>query len=721
MFTKLLHDLRVIIGMLFIATQLFVFNAQAATPAGMVVLLPDGFDQSDARVMAWRDTADEEGLSLSFMHDTEFMALGHEALTYSGFIMPDQVHQMASDELIKALEVYVSQGGKLMLVYDAGALLPNGAYPTSFDPANPASSRLGDLAGVDYIFHEEFYPDRLDDLVGFGPVFGVEKMLRKLQVPPGKSMRFSGLPLVLEPTYIPSNEYDPGGLKSFNLNKHRKMKFRKHKHGIQPDESYKLVSDSYIDHGYYWPQDDRHQHYSDDDYERDSDDDYERDVEDDDDGDEKRPLPTPAMVTTDIHGVSGYVFGFLDYPSYLTRGDYAGDVLLSSPDHGLVAGVNTFGAGKVLFVNLSLSYLKGQTDAMLMHGFVRYFGDTMLGLPRLANQPKGKGGLVFNWHYDDEAANLANGQLDMIGVWDQGPYSIHITAGPDVDFFGDGLGNDLPNNAETQAWLRYFDQKGHQVGSHGGWIHNYYGINVTEDNGAEFEQYLVLNHNAVDDLLGRKSTEYSAPQGNNPLWAMDWLQDYGILGYYFAGHTGMAPTLGYREGKPKNRGMWAFPVMPFGEYATFEEFDVYGVTDAEIIDWYNSLMDFAVFNRTSRLIYAHPPGAAGHPEVMHALMDRAAAYKDNGYFKWYTMTNLANFMNSRAQVSWSVMDDGFGLHSFKAKHPASLKGQTWMLPKRSYKQPYVVSGKAKIKQDAQNWIVRAKKGAELLFKAKNID
>ena len=521
MFKKLLQDLRLIQGVLFIVIQLFGLSAQAATPAGMVVLLPDGTDQSDVRVMAWRDTADEEGLPLSFMYDSDFIALGQQAFNYSGFIMPDQVHQMASDELIKSLEDYVSQGGKLMLVYDAGALMPNGLYPVSGDPLNPASSRFGSLAGVDYIFHEELYPDRLDELVGFGPVFGVEKMLRKLQVPPGKSMLFAGLPFVLEPTYIPSDEYDPGGLKSFNLHKQRKMKFRKRMYGIQPDASYKLKSGSAMNHSHYWPKDDRHKHYSDHDFER----------HDDNDDDDKLPLPAPVMVSTDIHGVSGYFFGFLDYPSFLTRGEYAGDVLLSSPDYGLVAGSNSFGKGQVLFVNLSLSFLKGQTDAMLMHGFVRYFGNTMLGLPRLANHPKGKGGLVFNWHYDDEAANQANSKLDMIDVWDHGPYSIHITAGPDVEFPGDGLGANVTNNLETQAWLRYFDEKGHQVGSHGGWIHNYYGMNASEDNGAEFEQYLVLNHKAVDGLLGRKSTEYSAPQGNNPLWAVDWLQDYGILGY----------------------------------------------------------------------------------------------------------------------------------------------------------------------------------------------
>ncbi|MBI3773104.1 MAG: hypothetical protein HY272_10455 [Gammaproteobacteria bacterium] len=671
MFKKLLQALCVVIGVLFISTLLFTLNAEAASVDSLIVLIPDGFEsQDDPRADTWVDAASEEGVRLEFMHDSDFMALGTRALKYSGFVMPDQIHQKASDELIAALKSYVSQGGKLMLVYDAGALTSKGVYPSNPVITSPLtySSRFGDLAGVDYLFYEEFHEaGTINKLVGLGPVLGVEKMLWQLQVPPGKSMPFAGLPVRDMPTYVPANEYDPGGLKIVTLD--------------HDDDANKVV-------------------------------------------DKQRPLPIPVAASTEVHQISGYANEVINYKSFVTRnrGDhYAGDVLLSSPRYGLVAGLNSVGAGKVLFVNLSLSYLKGQTDGMLMHGFMHYFANTMLGLPRLANHPKGIGGLVFNWHVDYRKPVEVNiGQLDKQGVWDRGPYSIHFTAGPDVNYAGDGLGMDLPNNLKAQTWVRYLDQKGHQVASHGGWIHNYYGSQATEDNGADFKQYLVLNHEAVDAVLGRKTTEYSAPLGNNPLWAMDWLQDYGIRGYYFAGDTGMGPTRAYREGKPTKRGMWAFPVSPLGQYATFEEFSKYGVGNAEITRWYAALMDFAVYNHTSRLIYAHPPGAVGYPEVIQALLDRADAYQDNGIFKWYTMTDLANFMNNRAQVSWQVTEDALGRHRFSANHPASLKDQTWMLPKRCYNQPKVVLGKADVLKDALNWIVIAKDVTDLQFDAKKI-
>ena len=77
-----------------------------------------------------------------------------------------------------------------------------------------------------------------------------------------------------------------------------------------------------------------------------------------------------ASTTDPVEGISGYVYGFLTYPSFVTQGTYTGTALITSPNFGLVAGLRNFGAGRVLFVNTPLSYLKGQTDGMLMHGFL---------------------------------------------------------------------------------------------------------------------------------------------------------------------------------------------------------------------------------------------------------------------------------------------------------------------------------------------------------------
>ncbi|WP_159502752.1 polysaccharide deacetylase family protein, partial [Microbacterium sp. 18062] len=135
-------------------------------------------------------------------------------------------------------------------------------------------------------------------------------------------------------------------------------------------------------------------------------------------------------------------------------------------------------------------------------------------------------------------------------------------------------------NPTAQQLLRRLDARGHAIGSHGGWIHDYYGLNATEDNAATFRPYLLQNKNAVDSALGRPMRDYSAPQGNNPLWAMDWLEEQGVVAAYFGGHTGLGATRQYRDGVLRNPSLWVFPVTPQGTYATFEEWQDYGVPKA---------------------------------------------------------------------------------------------------------------------------------------------
>ncbi len=669
----------------------------------LALLLPDGTSLKDPRVMAWQDAAAEEGLRLEFMSDSQFLLLGENTQDYKGIILPDQLHQRASDMLINAIKGYVSQGGNLMLVYDAGALTDTGFYPSP-------KSRLSDLAGVDYVLYDE-----LRELtIGLGPVLGMEKTLWSLQVPPGKSMPFPGAPL-LSPDYLRSDSNNPGGVMNYDHRLHHKLK---HKHRDRADEGFLgVVKGPRVAHDS--PRAQLGKMNDDDDGES-------TDRNDTDDIKSKKgkkhsakypERPQPVQASNALYGLSGYVYGFLDYPSFVTRGDYTGTTLLTSMDFGLVAGVNKYGKGSVLFINTPLSYLKGQTDGMLLHGFVRYFGATLLELPRLANNPRGRGGMVLNWHVDAAEAEPAIAELDAQGIWDSGPFSIHITAGPDTIVPGDGLGLDINNNPAMQAWIRYFLRQDHQVASHGGWIHDYYGYNANEFNEAQYKPYLVMNRDAIERVTGRPNSEYSAPQGNNPAWAMQWLEETGIRGFYTTAHTGMGPTRNYQQGMLMNPNMWAFPVSTLGEYATFEEFADYGVSTAEITRWLDAMVDFTVQNRTSRQVYFHPPGAALYPLVLQGLMARADAYAARGEFSWYTMTDLADFMDRRSQVSWQVKKEKKGKRTFVATHPSSLAQQTWLLPKSEYKKPRIKDGKAYVKESANNWLVIAKSGTKLKFSA----
>lgn len=416
--------------------------------------------------------------------------------------------------------------------------------------------------------------------------------------------------------------------------------------------------------------------------------------------------------------ISGYLQGIISHYSYITDTEYSGTALLVSPQHGLAAGINNHGKGKVLFVNIPLGGLAELTDSMLLRGFMHYFGVEMLQLPRLSIMPDARGGLVLNWHCDAMEAEDPINTLDIFGVWDRGKFSINFTAGPDTITIGDGLGFDIPNNRTMKKWITILKKKGHAIGSHGGWIHDYYGANADENNSAEFLKYLALNADAIKAVTNQTALEYSACEGNNPLWAMDWLEQQGIVGYYYTGDTGCAPHRAYRDGAMRNPKMWAFSITPFGKYATWEEFDENDISEDDVERWYYSLMDFVVKYRTTRLIYMHPQGAQHHRFVLNKLFDRADLYASQGIFKWYTMAELGQFENTRLKTVWNITDLGSDNILFEATHPVSLETMAWLLPKARYKnKPVITDGQGTVTSDIDNWILTATSGTSFKFTA----
>ncbi|CAM2140609.1 Membrane protein [Pararobbsia alpina] len=694
-----------------------------ATNNSLILLIPDNFTLPDPRVSAWLDAAQEEGLQLTVMSDTQFMQAGSALQQYPGLILPDQVHVNADDTLVTAIQNYVLNGGKAMLVYDFGALTSTGFYPVP-------KSRFSSIVGVDYVLYDQLR----DGTIGLGPVTGMGSTLRTLQVPPGKSMTWTttstpaATPATTTATamtatanissaavqpaakakqvlYLPASPSNPGGLRNYNHNVYFNYKTPGAGSGLLSKATPKVMgtaTGAQVKAGSY----------------------NAATVGTTGSLGKSRAAAqvsslaatTAAVTTTDVlEGISGYVYGFLTYPSFVTQGTYTGTPILTSPNFGLVAGYNTYGNGGVLFVNTPLAYLEGQTDGMLMHGFLHYLGVNLLGMPTLSLLPKAQAGMVLNWHFcaGDEIAPAV--QLKNQGIFNNGPFSVVITAGPDQVNFGDGLGVNLANNTTAKSLVTYLLSKGHNIGSHGGWIHDYWGANASETNASTFTQYLVLNQQAIVAATHKPSVEYAAPEGNTPTWSVTWLENNGVVGYYFTGHTGMAPTRAYRNGSMLNTNIWAFPVMPFGVNATFEEFEDNHVATADVTNWYTALMNFTVNYRTSRLIYMHPLGAVDYPTVLSSIFTQANTLIKAGQFRWYTMNTIATFDKRRLSVTWQATDTGTGW-SFAATHPTDLTDMTWQLPKTSFAQPAITKGSGTVTTtDATYWLVTAKSGTSLNF------
>jgi Polysaccharide deacetylase len=427
----------------------------------------------------------------------------------------------------------------------------------------------------------------------------------------------------------------------------------------------------------------------------------------------------PAADSTETVALRRYEYGDLEYPSFVTTGAYPGRVLLHSAA-GVAAGYGPYGRGSVLFVNLPLGFLRNYTDGLPLESFLSFFATKLLSLPCLMPVPDGIGGFVLDWHVDYEGAVKPLEEMNTWTIVEQGPYSIDFTAGPDDNAIGDKEGLDVPNNPVAQQLIRYYEHLGYEIGSHGGWLHNYFAAHLNDTDEAQMQQYLGLNNEAISRVTGKPVREYSAPVGNHPQWVTEWLERHGVVAYYFTGDTGMGPTRGYRRAQRAGTTIWAFPILHLDRAATFEEMPKYGYPDAIVAQWLGAATDFVANHREVRLIYFHPPGILRYHGVVDQWMVKTAQLKASGTFRWYTMPQIADFLNQRKTVQWTLRESGDSA-TLDATDTLTLDHETWRLPKSRFAEPRAISGNARVASDDSSWFVTAGPGTRLTIQARLVN
>lgn len=402
---------------------------------------------------------------------------------------------------------------------------------------------------------------------------------------------------------------------------------------------------------------------------------------------------------------------------FASRGQFPGQMLMAGRDGSVLAGLRSYGKGKVLFVNLPVGYLAVRTDGLWLHAFLGYFNSQVLHLPRLSAVPDGIGGLVMNWHVDAANALPYVDMLEQIGFLKQGPYSIHFTTGPDTNRPGDHLGMDLANNPRAQALVRRLKDMGNEIGAHGGWAHNYFAFNINEHNAAAWTPYLEHNKQDLEDVIHQALTEYSAPNGNQPAWVTDWLHKHGVIAYYQVANLSMGPTRSYIDPADMHGRPWSFPVSADGSVASFEEGVRNDYGQPRMQAWLQAMTQFVVDQGEARLVYFHPPGVYFYQDAAARWLAQTASLKSAGKFRWYTMTRLARFLSQRELTSWQIRpldDKDGGRLRIRAHNPQSLATQSWLLPKSSVMgRPQIAAGSGRVDETPTAWRITAQSGKDL--------
>jgi len=165
------------------------------------------------------------------------------------------------------------------------------------------------------------------------------------------------------------------------------------------------------------------------------------------------------------------------------------------------------------------------------------------------------------------------------------------------------------------------------------------------------------------------------------------------------------------------QAIWAFPVQHLGKYASLEEMSDDRLPPEIVTEWLTGMSDFVSRSGTARLIYTHPWGFDEMRGPLTTFLSHSRQLLNAGKFRWYSMPQMAAFLNARRAVQWRIAQAGSGGAVLEAAIPATspsqdpggqtLQHQSWILPDSQFGAPQVVQGKAALRHENGRWLITA--------------
>ncbi|MDR3348384.1 MAG: polysaccharide deacetylase family protein [Acidaminococcales bacterium] len=396
--------------------------------------------------------------------------------------------------------------------------------------------------------------------------------------------------------------------------------------------------------------------------------------------------------------LSSYFFGALEYPVYMNERtrqipdkDIYAEAFITGTEQKIPAIVLAgYGKGQVLYVNLPLGQAKARGDDLPLRASLRAFLFDAVGMPHIMNVEGGKGTLLINWHVDSrqEIYNLPK-LFDTPIFAKELQATYHITAGDFLNWEGDDGGFFVRERG--RALTEEMAERG-EVGSHGGWAHNWFSLLLMDGRLSKdaIKKHIKDNNDDIEAVTGQKVTSYSAPNGVHPQPLLtNIIKDLGIIAYYYTGDTGSAPHRAFFGDEMISPRVVAFPIMPFGRAASlWEMYDKYELPFEEINYFYHNLLDYLEKNKSARLIYSHPVDIVDEyiqlmSDFSQDAIDRAAA----GRLRLSGMSEYSRFFLRMLNTEYSFAIEGPAL-KISLANPESLRGITFAVPKNKYSYSY---------------------------------
>ena len=379
--------------------------------------------------------------------------------------------------------------------------------------------------------------------------------------------------------------------------------------------------------------------------------------------------------------LSGYGYGPLDYP-YARATIVDGNVRIDASNAETpMLTVRDVERGRVAYIAMPLGYLRTHSDAFPMTMLVSYL--TRGGeMPHLVAAPDGVGQLIIDIHIDSSnefvgIPNLRHYHLLRRSV----PMEFDVTAGPDLDRLGDGLGFDACGIGKKylQSLMPYG-----RIGSHGGWAHNEFAADIEagRDNEARVRELIDRNDKCLESVTHVPVLSFAAPVGVHPQPMMTHaLDELGILGYYYTGDTGAPVERPFFNGTLVSPKSWAFPVMPLGNVASIAEMRQAHITPDGVQQWMSSTAEYAAEQHGIYLFYSHSYDLLypGYSAAMGRFLDRVEVLERNGRLRTTNMVDSATFMTRFVDTTSSFTRGSDGVH-VKLFNPHGLHGIAFAVP-----------------------------------------